>query len=213
VLLSAVLSAAAAVAAAKGPAVARRLASKAGQKGEESAGKLAARSTEGAIQALGAGDGIAGRAISMALGGGKARKTRRLPIERWTDVAVPLEKVYEQWTKFERFPSFMHRALSVEQEDDDRVRWREKIWFSTREWEGEVTDRRKNDRIAWKSVHGPSHRGVVSFHRLSENLTRVVVTMDFRADWDDREARVGPPFREASGRGGPREVQGLRRAR
>jgi hypothetical protein len=73
----------------------------------------------------------------------------------------------------------MHRVLSVEQKDDEHVQWNEKIWFSKREWEGEITDNRKNDRIAWKTTKGTSHSGLVSFHKLDENLTRVLVTVDF----------------------------------
>jgi len=73
----------------------------------------------------------------------------------------------------------MHRVLDVDSKGNDRVHWREKIWFSTREWEGEITDRRKNDRIAWRTTQGMQHFGVVSFHRISDHLTRVMVTMEF----------------------------------
>jgi hypothetical protein len=73
----------------------------------------------------------------------------------------------------------MHRVLTVEKRDNGRVSWQEKIWFSKREWEGEITERRKNDRIAWKTTKGTSHSGVVSFHKLDSNLTRVLVTVDF----------------------------------
>src|SRR5437763_1814949 len=40
-------------------------------------------------------------------------------------------------------------------------------------------DLMKNDRIAWKSVSGTQHSGVISFHKLDANLTRVLVTVDF----------------------------------
>lgn len=112
-------------------------------------------------------------------GGGGREKTRRLPIQRWTDVAVPVETAYEKWTEFEEFPKFMHRVVNVEKEDNEHLSWEEKIWFSKREWEGEITDRRKDDRIAWKTTKGTSHSGVISFHRLDKNLTRVMVTVDF----------------------------------
>jgi hypothetical protein len=120
----------------------------------------------------------------MGGGGGdggaqKGGKTRRLPIQRWTDVAVPVEKAYQAWTQFEEFPKFMHRVLDVKQEEQNKIHWSEKIWFSTREWDGEITERRKNDRIAWKSVSGTQHSGVISFHKLDTNLTRVLVTLDF----------------------------------
>jgi len=173
---------AAAVAAKKGPDLMKMLGSEAGEEAEE----LGRKGAEGAKEQMGARGGLAGKAASKLLGGGSGGgsggdKTRRLPIQRWTDVAVPLEKAYRAWTKFEEFPKFMHRVLEVKPEDDDKnkIHWREKIWFSTREWDAEITDKRQNDRIVWKSVSGTHHSGVISFHRLDKNLTRVLVTVDF----------------------------------
>ena len=94
-------------------------------------------------------------------------------------MAVPVATAYEKWTQFEDFPKFMHRVVSVEQKDDDRIAWQEKIWFSKRQWEAEILEKRKNDRIAWKTVQGTSHTGVISFHKLDDKLTRVMVTLDF----------------------------------
>jgi uncharacterized membrane protein len=123
-----------------------------------------------------------GKVSSKALPGGAVaaqKKTRRLPIQRWTDVAVPVETAYDEWLNFDEFPKFMHRVLNVKREGDDKVRWQEKIWFSKRDWEGRITERRKNDRIAWKTTSGTSHHGVVTFHRIDDNLTRVMVDMEF----------------------------------
>ena len=186
VLLPAAATAAAAavagLAAKKGPDLLKSLNSEAGEEAEE----LGRKGAEGAKKQLGGGGGIAGKAASKLLGGGggggqKGGKTRRLPIQRWTDVAVPVEKAFKTWTQFEEFPKFMHRVLDVskDEEEDNKIHWSEKIWFSTREWDGEITDMRQNDRIAWKSVSGTQHSGVISFHRLDKNLTRVLVTLDF----------------------------------
>src|SRR5690242_1786374 len=73
----------------------------------------------------------------------------------------------------------MHRVLEVSEEDDNKIHVSEKIWFWTREWDGEITEQRKNDRIAWKTESGMQHSGVVSFHKIDDNLTRVMVDMDF----------------------------------
>src|SRR4051794_12106853 len=137
----------------------------------------------------GGGSGVMGKVAGKVVdkvtpggGGGKNKKTRRLPIQRWTDVAVPVDKAYQAWTDFEKFPQFMHRVLSVQKSGDgkDEVQWEEKIWFSKRQWKGKVVERRKNDRIAWKTTSGTSHSGIVSFHKLDENLTRVMVEVDFQ---------------------------------
>jgi uncharacterized membrane protein len=181
-LTSAALSAAGALAAAKAPSLMRKLAGATEAKGEEEAQSLGQKAVEGAKENLG-GSGIAGKAISKALGGGGSgsggKKTRRLPIQRWTDVALPVDQVYEEWTKFDQFPQFMHRVLDVEQKEPDKISWQEKIWFSKRQWEGRVTERRENDRIVWTTKGGMSHKGIVSFHELSPNLTRVMVDMEF----------------------------------
>ena len=183
-LIPAALSAAGALAATRGPELIRRITDAAENKSEDQAQKLGEKATEGAKQGLSSG-GFAGKALSKALpgggggGGGGAKKTRRLPIQRWTDVAVPVDKAYEAWENFDQYPKFMHRVLSVRKKGNDRVRWEEKIWFSKRQWEGRITDRRKNDRIAWKTTSGMSHKGIVSFHKLDDNLTRVMVTMEF----------------------------------
>jgi uncharacterized membrane protein len=182
-LATAAAAAAAGLAATKGPDLLKKLSGQAGEEAEE----LGSKAAEGAKEQIGSGGGLMGKAASKLMGGGggggqKGGKTRRLPIQRWTDVAVPVDRAYEAWTQFEEFPKFMHRVLEVKPDDGDegdKIHWREKIWFSTREWDGEIVERRKNDRIAWKSVSGTQHSGVISFHKLDDNLTRVMVEMDF----------------------------------
>src|SRR3954468_6094428 len=184
ILIPAAVSAVGALAASAGPSLLRKVTSSAEEKGEDQAENLGRRAAEGAKNGISGGGGIVGKAMSKALGGGGGgggggKKTRRLPIQRWTDVAVPVERAYEAWLEFDQYPKFMHRVLSVESKGNDRVQWQEKIWFSKRQWEGRITEKRENDRIAWKTTNGMSHKGVVSFHRLSDNLTRVMVDMEF----------------------------------
>ena len=149
------------------------------REGEEKATEVGKRTAQRLQSEGGAMGKLAGKAAEK-LGGNSGGKTRRLPVQRWTDVAVPIDVAYARWTEFEDFPKFMHRVLNVEKKDRDTVRWQEKIWFSSREWEGQITQRRKNDRIAWKTTKGMSHSGVVTFHKLDTSLTRVMIDMDFR---------------------------------
>jgi uncharacterized membrane protein len=174
---------AAAMAARKAPDLFRnKVMPKIEQKGADEVSKIGEKAA-GDLQSKGGVLGaVAGKAKEKLGGGGGGgrEKTRRLPIQRWTDIALPVEDVYEKWVDFDEYPKFMHRVLSVEKKDDNIVAWSEKIWFSTRQWEAEITDQRKNDRVAWKTTKGTAHAGIVSFHKLDTNLTRVLVTMDFR---------------------------------
>jgi len=183
VLIPAVATAASVVAYA-----ARKGASEAKEKLEGEAEKIGEEGVQGAKKGLSSGGGgMFGKLASKAIGGGggggggggKAKKTRRLPIQRYTDIAAPVGTVYEKWTEFEEFPNFMHRVLNVKQEEDNKVTWDEKIWFSSRHWEGEITERKRNKRVAWKTTSGMAHAGVVTFHKLDDELTRVMVDMDF----------------------------------
>jgi uncharacterized membrane protein len=182
-LATAAAAAAAGLVATKGPDLVKKLTGEANEEAEELGGKAA----EGAKKQMGENGGLMGKAASKLMGGGggsdkgsqKGGKTRRLPIQRWTDVAVPVNTAYEAWTKWEEWPNFMHRVLEVSDEGDNKIHVSEKIWFWTREWDGEITEQRKNDRIAWKTESGMQHSGVVSFHKIDDNLTRVMVDMDF----------------------------------
>jgi uncharacterized membrane protein len=179
-LATAAAAAAAGLVATKGPDLVKKFTGEADDQAEELGGAAA----EGAKEQLGQNGGLMGKAASKLMGGGgggsqKGGKTRRLPIQRWTDVAVPVNKAYEAWTKWEEWPNFMHRVLEVSEEEDNKIHVSEKIWFWTREWDGEITEQRKNDRIAWKTESGMQHSGIVSFHKIDDNLTRVMVDMDF----------------------------------
>jgi len=189
-LTTAAAAAAAGLAATKGPDLLKKLSGGIDNEAEEIGGKAAEGAKQKILGGGGGGGGgmlstvgkVAGKALPGGGGGSqKGGKTRRLPIQRWTDVAEPVDKTYEAWTQWEEWPKFMHRVLEVKpnEDEDNKIHVREKIWFWTREWDGEITEQRKNDRIAWKTESGMQHSGVVSFHKLDDNLTRVMVDMDF----------------------------------
>src|SRR3954470_24167189 len=124
--------------------------------------------------------------LGKKLGGGKDKKGagdgtgkgRRMPVQQSVDVAAPLEVVYDQFTQFEDFPKFMHRVEKVEQRDDEHVVFTEKMWGIRRQWEAEIVEQRPDERIVWKTTSGMNHVGVITFHELSERLTRVELNID-----------------------------------
>jgi hypothetical protein len=183
VIVPAALSAAGALAAGKGPQLVRSLSETLDGARDRAEAKVGEKVLDTAKDRLQRKGGLAAKLLSKGLeagggGGSGGKKTRRLPIQRWTDVAVPVEAAYKAWTEFEEYPKFMHRVLSVERTGRNKLRWEEKIWFSRRRWEAQITERRTNDRIVWKTTSGMSHRGVVSFHKMEPNLTRVMVEME-----------------------------------
>jgi uncharacterized membrane protein len=98
------------------------------------------------------------------------------------DVAAPVRVAYNQWTQFEMFPRFMDHVETVTQLADDRIRWVVKIAGVTREFDTTITEQTPDHRIAWATETGPSHAGVVTFHRIDDDTTRVTLQMDFDPD-------------------------------
>jgi uncharacterized membrane protein len=107
-------------------------------------------------------------------------KGRRMPIQQSVDVAAPIDIVYDEFTQFEDWPKFMHRVERIEQRDDATLMWHENIWGVRRSWEAEIVEQEPCERLVWRSKGGPQTIGVVTFHKLSDNLTRIAITMDFQ---------------------------------
>jgi len=95
------------------------------------------------------------------------------------DVDVPIGTAYNQWTQFESFPEFMSGVDKVEQLDDRSLLWHVSIAGVTRRFEATITEQHPEQRVAWKSVDGTSHAGVVTFHKLDDNTTRVTVQLEW----------------------------------
>jgi uncharacterized membrane protein len=100
-------------------------------------------------------------------------------IEQSIDVDVPVRTAYNQWTQFEEFPRFMEGVREVRQLDDRRLFWRADIGGKELTWEAEIAEQIPDERIAWSSRSGPCHAGVVTFHRLSDDKTRIMLQMEY----------------------------------
>ena len=94
------------------------------------------------------------------------------------DVNVPVRTAYNQWTQFEEFPQFMSAVERVDQLDDTRLHWVAKVGGKTKEWDARITEQTPDQRVAWTATSGAENAGVVTFHRIDENKTRVTVQMD-----------------------------------
>lgn len=126
---------------------------------------------------------------------------RRMPIQQSVDVAVPISEAYKQWTQYEEWPKFMHRVDSVQQKDDSTISFSTKVWGITKEFEAEIVDKKRDERIEWHTEQGLMHSGVVTFHKLAPRLTRIEVSMDVKPDSLVEKAGRGMRFTKRAVRG------------
>jgi uncharacterized membrane protein len=98
------------------------------------------------------------------------------------DVQAPVRVAYNQWTQFEEFPRFMEGVEEIRQITDDTLHWRVEIAGVEREFDTVISEQTPDHRIAWTTTDGPSHAGVVTFHALDDDTTRVTLQMDYDPD-------------------------------
>jgi uncharacterized membrane protein len=103
-------------------------------------------------------------------------------IERSIEVEVPVRTAYNQWTQFEVFPQFMEGVENIQQKDDTHLHWKTELVGQTREFEAEITEQTPDQRIAWKAEGDVQQGGVVTFHRLDESRTRVMLQMAYEPE-------------------------------
>jgi uncharacterized membrane protein len=99
-------------------------------------------------------------------------------IEQSVEVEAPIRAVYDQWTQFEEFPRFMSGVESITQIDETHLHWVAQIDGVRREWDAEVTEQHPDLRVAWSATGGTQNAGVVTFHRLDDDHTRVMLQLD-----------------------------------
>jgi uncharacterized membrane protein len=94
------------------------------------------------------------------------------------DVKVPVRTAYDQWTQFETFPKFMEGVKQVRQLDDRTLEWVADIGGKEKRWKAKITQQEPDERIAWTATEGAQNAGVVTFHRLDPETSRVTLQLD-----------------------------------
>ena len=99
-------------------------------------------------------------------------------IEESIEVDVPVRTAYNQWTQFEEFPRFMEGVESVRQIDDTHLQWTAEIAGARRQWDAEITEQHPDERVAWRATSGIDNAGVVTFHRLGDARTKIMLQLE-----------------------------------
>lgn len=100
-------------------------------------------------------------------------------IEKSIEINVPVRAAYNQWTQFEEFPRFMEGVKQVKQIDDKHLYWKADIGGKEKEWNAEITEQIPDERIAWTSRGGAINAGVVTFHRVSDSKSKVMLQLEY----------------------------------
>jgi uncharacterized membrane protein len=76
----------------------------------------------------------------------------------------------------------MDGVEEIRQLDDTHTHWKVNVGGVTREFDATITEQHPDERVAWASDTGPTHAGVITFHRIDDDTTRVTAQMDIDPD-------------------------------
>jgi uncharacterized membrane protein len=126
--------------------------------------------------------GLAGKVMSFFKNfGGNGSAGKPMNIIEDLDMPVPLRLAYNHWTRLEDFPRWSKAVQSVDLDRKDPTKsiWKAKVGFSKRSWTAIVSEQIPDDRIAWRSRGQTVVNGVVSFHPLDDNLTKILYVLEY----------------------------------
>ncbi|MGW5365131.1 SRPBCC family protein [Actinopolymorpha pittospori] len=113
--------------------------------------------------------------------GGKGSAGKPMNLVEDLDMPVPLRLAYNHWTRLEDFPQWSKatQRVDLDRKDPTKSNWNAKVAFSRRSWTATVTEQIPDDRIAWQSKGQTVVNGVVSFHPLDDNLTKILYVLEY----------------------------------
>lgn len=98
-------------------------------------------------------------------------------VEQDIIVDASLERVYQEWTDYERFPLFMEHVKEVRKTGLDMTHWVAEAAGQTLEWDATVAEDQR--RVSWTAQGEAGQSGEVKFEPVGAGRTRVRVKLDY----------------------------------
>jgi uncharacterized membrane protein len=108
-------------------------------------------------------------------------------VESDITVDAPIERVYQAWTNYESFPTFMENVKEVRRTGPDMTRWVVEAAGQKVEWDAKTTEEDRR-RVAWRAHGETGQSGEVRFERVGDNKTKLNVKIDYSLASGTKEA-------------------------
>jgi uncharacterized membrane protein len=103
-------------------------------------------------------------------------------VEKDLTINAPVEKVYQIWTDFENFPSFMEHIQSVKKTGERDLHWKAKIGPVEKEWDAEIEGLVPSRVVSWHSKSGADNAGAVTLSQRG-HITEMHVVIQYEPSW------------------------------
>lgn len=95
------------------------------------------------------------------------------------DVDAPVAVTWALWSDVTRWPEFLSHVQKVARIDDRTFSWWLALPGADKAFTAELTEVVPHERIAWRTMDGVEHAGVVTFHHVSDTRTRVALQIEY----------------------------------
>ncbi|MGA6173612.1 SRPBCC family protein [Streptomyces sp. NPDC012600] len=95
------------------------------------------------------------------------------------DIQAPVAVTWALWSDVTQWPRFLSHVQRVDPLDERRFAWQLSLPGADKGFVAELTEVVAENRIAWKTVEGVHHAGVVTFHRLDDRSSRVALQIEY----------------------------------
>ncbi|MFE7481545.1 SRPBCC family protein [Streptomyces sp. NPDC057552] len=95
------------------------------------------------------------------------------------DIQAPVAVTWALWSDVTQWPRFLSHVQRVDPLDEQRFAWQLSLPGADKGFVAELTEVVAENRIAWKTVEGVHHAGVVTFHRLDDRSSRVALQIEY----------------------------------
>jgi uncharacterized membrane protein len=109
-------------------------------------------------------------------------KEPTLTIKKIANINAPIERVYDFWSKQERYPEFMDHIKEIKKVNDSLYRWTVDGPGSIPvSWNSRITQMIPNKLISWESEPGSivQHKGHIRLQKNEQNGTRVDIDFSY----------------------------------
>ncbi|MEU9201216.1 SRPBCC family protein [Streptomyces sp. NPDC048332] len=95
------------------------------------------------------------------------------------DMKAPVAISWALWSDVTQWPTFLSHVQRVDPLDERRFAWQLALPGVDKSFVAELTEVVAEDRIAWKTTEGVHHAGVVTFHRLDDESSRLTLQIEY----------------------------------
>src|SRR4249920_1218297 len=101
----------------------------------------------------------------------------------------------------------MNGVESVRQLDDTHTRWKTRVDGVERDFDATITEQHPEERVAWRSADGTTQAGVVTVHKIDDDVTRVTVQLEWQPEGLLENADAVPAASQPQGAGLSRDAR------